>query len=148
MIGRTKRTARRGTTLIETAFVITLFTMFVFGIIEFGRFLFVRQVVDNAAREAARFAVVSSPDVNLEADTQAVATQRMVGVNNAVKNYQVQVYQADSSGNKNGLAGDTPFGSNMAVQIDCDYAPVLPSFLFMGNSIHIRAKVLMNSEAN
>ena len=116
--------------------------------LEYGRFLFVRQVVDNAAREAARFAAVNTFDTNLDSDTQAVATQRMVGLQNAVQKFNVQVYQADSAGNKNGLAGDTPFCSNMAVQIDCDYVPILPAFLFMNNSIHIQAKVLMNSEAN
>lgn len=139
---------RRGTTLVETAFIITLAAMFLFGIIEFARFIFVRQVADNAAREGARYAVVHATNSGLEDDTKAVVLQRMAGVHNGVRNFVIKVYKANDAGAYAGSPESADFGTNIAVEISCDYDPVLPAFLFLGNTIPIKAKVLMNSEAN
>lgn len=51
---------RRGAAIVEMAFVLPVFLMFVFGIFEYGRFLMMHQVLHNAARDAARWAVVRS----------------------------------------------------------------------------------------
>src|SRR5437016_51139 len=112
---------RRGATLIvEFTFVAIIFFMFLFGVIEYARLIFTQQVMLNAAREGARFAVVNSTDNNLVADTQNTVLQRMAGVNNSVKNYTCQVYAADSSGNNIGSATTVQFGQLIGVQIDCD----------------------------
>ena len=42
---------RRGATLVETAFVLSLCILFLLGIFEYGRFVFLRHVLTNAARE-------------------------------------------------------------------------------------------------
>jgi Flp pilus assembly protein TadG len=139
---------RPGTTMVETAFILVLALMFLFGIIEYGRLLLVRQVVDNAAREGARYAVVHVTEDNVEAATKAVVNQRMAGIQNSVQNYEVKVYKADNSGKSAGAANEAGFGVNIGVEISCDFDTILPSFLLMDNTIHIRAKVLMNSEAN
>ena len=49
---------RSGATSVEFAFVAILLFMLLFGIFEYGRFLFVYHMTTNAARDAARFAVV------------------------------------------------------------------------------------------
>ena len=48
----------KGTTAVETAIIIMLLLMFIFGIIEFGLLLFDKQVLTNASREGARAGVV------------------------------------------------------------------------------------------
>jgi Flp pilus assembly protein TadG len=209
---------RSAAALIETAAVLVIFLMLLFGVFEYCRLLFVKQLVDNAAREGARFAIVNTTDANLIADTQAVVNARMAGMQGAVNNWQVQVYHADSNGNPvygyqsdsngpyvqnsqgaktyfaydssssqyyitqgssqiyftlntssstvNDTSGqfanwasqnqigniDAPmnaaFGQYIAVQIDCDYNPIVPSLLLMNQTIHIQTRALMYSEAN
>ena len=48
----------KGTTLVETAIIIMLLLIFIFGIIEFGLMLFNKQVLTNASREGARAGIV------------------------------------------------------------------------------------------
>lgn len=54
------RDKRRGQTLVETALVLPLFLMVIFGIITLGLGIFYQQQVTNAAREAARYAAIHS----------------------------------------------------------------------------------------
>ena len=49
---------RLGAAAVEFAIVAPLFFLFVFGIIEFGRVMLVKNVITNASREAARVAVI------------------------------------------------------------------------------------------
>jgi hypothetical protein len=53
-------TARRGQTLVETALIMPLFLMVIFGIIVLGIGVFYQQQIANAAREAARYASIRS----------------------------------------------------------------------------------------
>src|SRR4026207_222565 len=52
-----RRAGERGVTIVESAIILLMFFMLLFGVIEAGRFLSYRQVLTNAAREGARFAV-------------------------------------------------------------------------------------------
>ena len=52
------RQGRRGTVTVEMALVLPIFTMLVFGIIEFGRGFMIMQLVTNAAREGCRRAII------------------------------------------------------------------------------------------
>ncbi len=49
---------RRGAALVEMAVVLPVFLAVVLGIVEFGRAMMVGQMVNNAAREGARMAIV------------------------------------------------------------------------------------------
>ena len=54
-----RRKARRlGAAAVEFAIVAPIFFLVVFGIIEFGRVMLVKNVITNASREAARVAVI------------------------------------------------------------------------------------------
>jgi hypothetical protein len=55
------RDRSRGSTLVESALSLFLLLTLVFGIIEFGRAYSVYQIMTNAAREGARFAVAPCP---------------------------------------------------------------------------------------
>src|SRR5438270_6681377 len=145
---RNKNKVRRGAATVEMAFVVSVFLLLLFGIFEYCRFVFIRQVVVNAAREGARYAVVNTTDTTVVPDTQAWVLTRLSGMDKQAKTYNCQVYMADASGNNIGAAGNAGFGQYVAVQIDYAYAPVLPAFLFMKGTINITSKSLMYSEAN
>jgi Flp pilus assembly protein TadG len=69
------RKCERGVTTVEGAVILTMFFMLLFGVIEAGRFLSMRQVLANAAREGARFAVAPTSGTNNlpnETEIQAV----------------------------------------------------------------------------
>jgi hypothetical protein len=134
--------------MVETAAVASLGLLFLFGIFEYGRLLMVRQLLDNAAREGARYAVVHTYDSTVVADTQQRALSVLGGQNGQLGNFGIQVFEADGNGNNIGLPTDAGFGQYIAVQIDGDYTPVLPSFLFMGKTVHLKAVAMMYSEAN
>ncbi len=50
---------RRGAAVVEFAIVVPIFTLLVFGMIEFGRMVMVHQLLAGAAREGARQAIVN-----------------------------------------------------------------------------------------
>ena len=56
------RRSGRGQSLVEFALVLPFFAIILFGIIDFGRYVFTANSLNNGAREAARFAsVVNRP---------------------------------------------------------------------------------------
>lgn len=98
LAARTKASRRRGSAVIETAAVMIVFILILFGVVEYCRYIFLRQLVDNAAREGGRYAVVHSYDDTVEADTKAQILTKMNGMDKVVKNFTIQIYHADSSG--------------------------------------------------
>ena len=72
----TRGRTRRGSTLVESAVVATVFLMLLAGIMEFGRLGFAYNCVSFAAQRAARFASVrgsSSGHAALAADIESAA---------------------------------------------------------------------------
>jgi Flp pilus assembly protein TadG len=53
------RTQRRGVTTVETALVLAVFCLLLFGVFEYTRFLYMLHVTNNAARDGARYASVN-----------------------------------------------------------------------------------------
>jgi Flp pilus assembly protein TadG len=49
---------RPGQALVEFAFVLPVFLLLLFGTIDFGRYVYYVQILNNAAREGARYAIV------------------------------------------------------------------------------------------
>jgi Flp pilus assembly protein TadG len=194
---------RQGAHLVEFACVVPIFFLFLFGILEYSRYIMTLQVMTNAAREGARYAVVTTNDSssNPTQDVQNWVYNYMAGQNvqlsapaggafNPLAN--IMVYTADpttagpvylnnsSSGTLLANANlpvnasltdvqwanvtydgngnpepwlvapytDAGFNQTIAVVICGTYTPILPSFLFMGNSIPISAQAVMYSEAN
>src|SRR5262245_22491279 len=140
------RSRRRGLTLVETAIVLSLVVMVIFSIYEYGRFVMARQVVQNAAREGARLAVVSTNSLTT-ADIQNRVSTYLVG--QQLANTTIQVYWADpATGNNLGEWTDASFGQGIAVQVTGDYQPILPALLFMPATIPVQVRAVMYSEAN
>jgi Flp pilus assembly protein TadG len=61
------RKNRRGAAVVEFAIVAPVFFLLVFGMIEYGRMVMVQQILTNASREGARYAVTLTTN-----DTAAV----------------------------------------------------------------------------
>jgi len=139
---------RRGAATVELAFVAVIFLLFMFGILEYGRFIFYRQVFFNAAREGARYAVVNTSASTIVTDTQAQVKAYLNGLDSRVPNYNCDVYLSDSTGTSTGSAANATFGQYICVDVSCTFDPVLPSFIFMGKTFTIRCKAMMGSEAN
>ena len=78
------KAGERGVTVVEGALIMIAFFMLVFGVIELGRFLSTRQVLTNAAREGARFAVAPLTQTNTLPNQTEVAA-RVNGFLNAAR---------------------------------------------------------------
>lgn len=101
---RLNRPRRRGVTIVESALVLSIFLMLLFGIFEYCRFLMVLHVTHNAARDGARYAAVNVNCPSDQVDARKTAIQdytkaRMKGVENQFSGaVQVAVYPCDSAG--------------------------------------------------
>lgn len=59
----------RGSTLVEFALVLPMFLLFLFGIMEFGRYFFVQHTMQFATREGTRLALVGGTLVDEQGNT-------------------------------------------------------------------------------
>jgi Flp pilus assembly protein TadG len=162
--------------LVESALVLSVFLMLIFGIFEYCRYIMVLHVANNAARDGARYAAVNvNCPSNQTATMQAAIVQytkdRAAGILRSVPDMKVAVYPCDSAGlalsppilrSKSSTGGapyPDPFGASpyspwnnaafterIAVTIKGTYTPVLPSFLFMSTSINIYVTAITESE--
>lgn len=57
----TKRKARRGSVMVETALIFLVFACMLLGAFDFGQFLFVHQALVERARSAARWGAINDP---------------------------------------------------------------------------------------
>lgn len=86
-----RHSPERGQALVEFALVIPLVILILLGIFDFGRAIYAYNTVSNAAREAARVAIVN-PDV---AAVQAEASSQAVALGISPASITVEFWQAD-----------------------------------------------------
>ncbi len=104
-----QRRGRRGTTAVETAMVLIPLTMFTFGIFEYGRFLMSWNMLNNAAREACRYALANNTSSTINADVTALVTHFMGGQDANFSNFTVTIsgtHQGTATAVNNLVAGD------------------------------------------
>jgi len=94
---------RRGAAIVESALVLVVFLLVLFGIFEYCRFLMVLHVTNNAARDGARFAAVnvncpSDKIADKKTEIEAYTKARMGGLDRQIQGCQIAVYACDSSG--------------------------------------------------
>src|SRR5262245_40847208 len=127
--------ARRAATLTEVAVVILVCLLLICAVYEYGRFLMVRELVDNAAREGARQAA-SGTNVYTTAGIQNTVLQYLANqqVRNAsgqpLQAADVEVYRADPASGQPASPDSTwtnaAFGQPIAVRVNASYRPMLP----------------------
>lgn len=147
ILANPSKTERTAATTVELAAVIVVFTMILFGILEYGLIVYTQNVVENAAREGARYGVVNVTDTTMVTDTQAVVKNFMCGLDTKMTGYNCDVYLADANGNNIGTATSATFGQYVCVDVQVTYKPMTPGLLFLKN-FTIRSKSSMGSEAN
>jgi len=166
-----QRTSRRhgGHVIAESALVLSMFCLFMFGIFEYGRFLFLTQVATNAARAGARYATVnvdkpSNFDLtDYNATTPCVKNYvklQMGGADTMIKGFDVSTFPCDNTT----MYADPPvikaqtsytawnsasFTQRIGVKIIGDYQPILPVFVFFlsgGTTIPLNITACSGSE--
>jgi len=137
---------RRGVTLVETAVVLNLFLLLMFGIMEYGRFVMQGQLLINAAREGARYASVNTSTATT-AQIQSYVTSYLAG--QLPSALVINVYQADPTTGANiGAWTNTSTGNPIAVEITGTYQPMLPIISILPGPVPVSAKCVTFSEAN
>ena len=171
IVGR--RTRRPAAALVEAAFVITLFLMFVFGIFEYARYLMFLHVSTNAIRDAARYASVNVdkpsdfPTNNFTSGTyvypsiKSYAMDRLAGCERMLDaGYAIDVFPCDATNlsatppiasPKGGSIGATvwnnaSFTDRICVRLQGTYQMALPSLLYASPAINVTIVSVVGSE--
>jgi Flp pilus assembly protein TadG len=82
---------RGGATLVETALVMLPLFVLLFGIFEYSRLLMDWNLLNNAAREGCRYALVNNTATTISSDVQGVVTSRMAGEDSHFTGFTVTV---------------------------------------------------------
>lgn len=138
--GRTRR--RRGAAAVEFAIVAPIMLLAVFGLIEFGRMIMVKQSVTNAAREGCREAALAT--TLSTSDVYTVVRNHLKAV---VPNYsnskELRVTCNPSS--LSGIASGTPITVDVAVDFsDVSWLP--GGFMNLAGNPEISAQATKNRE--
>jgi Flp pilus assembly protein TadG len=143
--GRALNGRRRGAALVEAALVMNVFLLFIFAIMEFGHFVMVKQLMDNAARDGARMASTGTLTVST-AQIQALVTQELV--NQGPSNLSIQVFQANPTTGANiGAWTNAGLGKAVAVKITGNYQPMLSMASLLPVPIPITSEAMVYSES-
>jgi Flp pilus assembly protein TadG len=157
----TRRTAAH---LVEFALVIPVVLSLLFTILESCRYMMIKQIAENAAREGARYAIARTDTLQTNCTTstiQGVVQGYLSNANVSLDNLAVTIYKANQAGqpmdlNNNVVAtpalaaafDQTKFGDYIYVELKGKYKSVLPNFLSAVGGIDIIASSVMCSEGN
>jgi Flp pilus assembly protein TadG len=139
---------------VEFAFMAPVFFLMLLGIFEYARFLFTAQLMDNAAREGARYAVVntataSTTNVQTYVDSYLAGqgAQQFVSYDPVTN---ITVFKADPSTAQNtGLSWlSASWGDGIGVAVSGTYQPITPGLFFLTGSVSVQATCVMTCEAN
>lgn len=168
LVGR--RTRRPAATVVEGAFVISLFLLFIFGIFEYARYLMFLHVATNAIRDAGRYASVNVdkpidfPTVDFTTGTltypsiTSYAKMRLGGCDRMMDTgYTITVFPCDSAqlsltppvlAQKPGATSwnEASFTERICVQMSGVYRMALPSFLYASPAINVNISAVVGSE--
>ena len=111
----------RGQALVEFALIIPVFILVVMGIFDLGRAVYGFNTVNNAAREAARVAIVDQTLTHVQNE----AVQHAVGLGLTVANVTVD-YRAQSSPQTAGSCGTLAINCIANVKVTYSYTAATP----------------------
>jgi len=156
MIKRSNQVSRRrpAMSLVEFACVAPVFFLALMGIFEYARFLFTWQMMNNAAREGARYAVVNLT-TETTAGVQTYVDGYLMGQGAAQlasysKTSNIAVYKADATtGGNTGLTWtNATWGDGVGVSLSGTYRPFTPGLLYLTGSISLQSSCVVSVEAN
>lgn len=137
---------RRGMMAVEVAIIIPLLLTLILGIMDSARYLMMRQLLDNAAREGARLAAVSTASLSTADIQAAVRSQVNEPMFSALT---IQVYKADAAtGGNIGAWTSAGLGDCIGVKAAATFVPTTPGFGVLPHSVIVSATCIAYSEAN
>jgi Flp pilus assembly protein TadG len=133
------RKNRRGAAVVEFAIVAPVFFLLVFGMIEYGRMVMVQQVLTNASREGARYAVIQSTN-----NTTAVETKVKDYLTSAKLNASASTVTVDWP-----ASGGSGSAQPVTVTVSIPFGQVswLPSPMFLSSTTPLVATSVMRRES-
>jgi Flp pilus assembly protein TadG len=148
------RRRRRGAAMIEAALVLPVVLMFLFGILEYGRYILMMQVLTNAAREGAHYALTHTNPItiagvtagNANSDVTAVINKALAG--QSLSGQTVSFYTSDTLGNNLGTWTNAQSGQSICVRITGNYPVIIANILRLPATIPVVAQCVMRSESN
>jgi Flp pilus assembly protein TadG len=146
MMIRNPRASRRwGAAAIETGLVMIPLTMFLFGVFEYGRLLMDWNLLNNAAREGCRYALVNNTSGTISTSVQTTVNSYMGAQKSNFNNFTVSVsgtHQGASTAVNNLVPGDM---ITVTVSGDYRFMKIIPKAL-MPTSVTISSSVTMLCE--
>jgi len=157
--------SRPAVTIVETAMVLSVAPFLLFNVYEWGRYIMMQQLVENSAREGARFAIANTA-TGTTAQVQAQATTYLCGLDGQLQNFQVSVSGVALQNGPVYTQGQTFTDWTQAsptdgivVTVSGTYTPDLPTLLFLpamllpeyqnqSNSVTMQSTSVMYSEGN
>lgn len=125
----TRRTERRGQSLVEFALILPVFILLLVGLFDLGRAVYGYNTVSNASREAARVAIVDQTFATIKARAVGGSVALGVTANDvdvAFKNQDLTTMTAPCN------VTPVPTGCIAEVTVNYSYAPATP---IIGNLI-------------
>jgi Flp pilus assembly protein TadG len=150
----TRENRRWGAVTVEAALVLPLVLLFLFGIMEFGRFLVTVNVFNNAARAGALYAAKHGDPIILNGTTYGAGTTDITNVvTNDLAGLQlsgqaINIYLSDAFGNNTGTWAGAQPGQYVCVQITGTYQFIMPKLLGMPSTQAMTFQSVMQSEGN
>ena len=153
---------RRAAAAVEAALVLPILFLFLFTILEFVRYIAMRQVASNAVREGARFAVVRVVDggttdfeVKREVDRKLAGFGAQLTSYSPEQNIHIFRFKPSTPNVRSDSWKDAGFGEYIAVEFEGTYDSLFSSFYVPGvgdvkilGDHHFQARAVMYSEAN
>jgi Flp pilus assembly protein TadG len=139
----------RGQTLVEFAFVAPIFFFMLFAIIDFGRYVYYVQIINNAAREGARYAIVHGDNSFVPTGPPSDPTGTAVAA--VVRNYAVGVIGSSTILDITSVWGTPPGspsnhrGQKVTVTVDYEFHPIIPLVPIPGITITGESSLVINN---
>ena len=149
-----RRTRRAGAVLVEAAVVLPLVYLFLFGLMEYSRYLMTLHVFTNAASAGAAYAARHTSPIVINGTTYGNASSDVINVVNTaladqhLAGQNTSVYLSDAAGNNLGTWTNAAAGQYVCVKITGTYSFVLPKWFGLPSSINSTFQSVKQSEGN
>lgn len=129
---------------MEFAIVAPMLFLVVFGLIEFSRYMMLRQIAITSTREGSRKATLGTTTSDTQVDTVVRDYLAAGGVQSSVANDPAKTLVSVSPSGLNGLASGTPITVN--VQMSFADLSWVPGDFFGLASVNVSSSTTMNRE--
>jgi Flp pilus assembly protein TadG len=124
---------QKGQALVEFALILPLLLLLLFGVFEFGRAMFIKNTLNNAARAAARVAVVTPKLTDITYDAGNFSAP---STSTPVDNIQVKIYDSLFSIDKSKVTAQVDivgrsgtetaqYGDTVTITVICDFESIV-----------------------